>query len=144
MGQRQSAPTEDILVKSGRAYKKAHLKNVWAGTDREGYRYKVDYAPNDRSTCRESKTKIDKGTLRVGRMSPSPFDAEHGNADLIHYYHHEHAWKAFLRSRCKSKVPLTTSDLQGFDGLTREDKKIVRKSLSEFKEQWQSKCARNK
>lgn len=144
MGQGQSSDTkkddDDILVPSGKAYKKSFLKKEWEGTDREGYRYKVDYAPTNAATCRESKTKIEKGSLRIGRMTPSPFDAEAGYADLTYYYHEEHAWKAFARSRCTSKVPLKTSDLAGFGKLKAEDKKRVRASLTKFGKVWKKKC----
>lgn len=132
-----------MLVASGRAYSKDFLKKEWEGTDREGYRYKVEYSPSGAATCRQSKTVIAKGALRIGRMTPSPFDAEGGHSDLTHYYHEEHAWTAFARSRCTSAVPLKTSDLQGFDDLKKADQARVRKSIAAFKKTWQAKCSRN-
>lgn len=139
---KRPSPKDDIVVPSGNAYKKEYLRDRWAGTEREGYRYKVGYAPSGASTCRESKTKIVKGSLRIGRMAPSPFDAEGGTADITHYYHEGHAWRAFSRSKCTSKVPLRTTDLQGFGALREEDKKAVRASLAAFREEWKAKCAR--
>ncbi len=131
---------DDCLTKAG-TYKAKYLKARWADTDRAGYRYSVGYAPTNASTCRQCKAKIARGVLRVGRSTPSPFDAEGGHADMTMFYHADHAFDAFARSKCTSRVPLSTKDLRGFAELVPRDKARVTSQTAAFAERWHRKCA---
>lgn len=108
-----------------------------SSTGRDGYRYRVEYSPTGAATCRESNTKIAKGALRIGRMTTDPFGSDGGL--LKHYFHEEHAWKAFARSRCTSKVPLSAADIEGFGDISPSDKRRVLASLAGFRRTWAEK-----
>ena len=122
-------------------YKKDYLKATWAGTDREGYRYSVSYAPTANATCFGCKAKIAKGALRIGRSMPNPFDAEAGASDYTKFMHHHHAFDVLRRSLCTSRVPLSTKDLTGFNKISEADKARVQTHLVPFAKAWTAKCA---
>ena len=121
----------DALNKAGH-YKAGFLKARWQGTTREGYLYNVGYAPTGAATCRQCKQKIAKGALRIGRSSPSPFDAEGGVADFTQYFHPEHAFIAFARSRPGTKVPLRERDMAGIEKLSVADRGTVKAAVAAF------------
>lgn len=130
----------DILAKNGQ-YKASFLKDAWKGTDREGYRYEVGYAPTGRAVCRQCDKKIAEGALRIGRSVPNPWDAEGGATDYTQYFHAGHAFSVFARSKCRSsKVPLQTSDLRGFGALQEDDKTRVKGLIKKFAERYAAKC----
>ena len=124
---------ENVL--NGKTYKASFLKETQGG-----YTYVTDYAPTSTSTCRESKTKIKKGSLRIGRSSPSPFDAEGGVSKMTQWFHAEHAFKAFARSRCTSNVPTKPGDVKGYADLKPADKATVRNGLKGFSAERNKKC----
>ena len=133
----------ECLTPAG-TYKAAYLKKRWTGTDRDGYRYSVGYAPTAAALCRcGCKRNIAKGALRVGRSTPSPFDAEGGHADLTRYFIFEHAFGpsgAFMRSRCTSRVPLKTADVGGVASIEPRDRQRLSSALSVFSASWKQKC----
>lgn len=113
-------------------YRHDYLKAKWKGTNRDGYRYSVSYAPTGAATCIGCKQKIAKGDLRVGRSSPNPFDAESGATDYTKFMHADHAFGVFQRSKCASAVPLRVTDLVGFEDLAPKDKARMRTALAAF------------
>ena len=112
---------------SAGTYKASYLKKNWQGTSREGYRYDVSYAPTGRATCGACKTKIDKGRVRIGRSTPSPFDAEGGVTDLTKYFHATPAcaFAVFARSKPQTRVPTKPADLKGLGALAPKDRATV-------------------
>jgi hypothetical protein len=130
------------LTSSGKTYKKEYLKTKWSGTDRDGYRYSVDHAPTGKATCRGCKKGIAKGALRIGRSTPNPFDSESGSSDYTQYFHGTHAFDAMLKSRCTSKVVLSTSSLNGFSSLGAAEQKLVRSKVAAFSKKWSEKCGK--
>ena len=130
----------ECLNKAGH-YKKDFLKASWAGTDRDGYRYSVSYAPTSTAACVGCKAKIAKGALRIGRSMPNPFDAENGASDYTKFMHYDHAFDVLRRSRCTSRVPLSTKDLTGFNEISAADKARVQKHMVPFAKDWKAKCA---
>jgi hypothetical protein len=140
--QPKDIPCDEACLTAKGTYKAAYLKRRWAGTARDGYRYSVGYAPTSAATCRcGCKRKIAKGALRVGRSTPSPFDSEGGHADLTHFYSFEHAFGAFRRSRCSSRVPLKQADLAGAASIEPQDRRRLATSLAAFAAAWRQKCA---
>ena len=121
------------LTKAG-TYKATHLQQKWKGTSREGYRYEVGYAPTGRATCGACKEKIDKGGVRIGRSTPSPFDAEGGATDMTKYFHATPAcaFTVFARSKAQSKVPTKPGDLKGIAALAPRDRARVEGHLKKF------------
>ena len=142
MGQassRNDCKDGSCLAKNGQ-YKASYLKRKHQGTSREGYRYSIGYAPTGTSTCRHSKERIPKGALRIGRSVPNPWDAEAGASDYTQYFMFQHAFKAFERSKCTSKVPKSTKDFQGFAKLAKPDQAKVEKAVAAFAKVWAKKC----
>ena len=115
-----------MLNKAGN-YTAAYLKAT-----KGGYTYSVGYAPTGTAKCRETKKMIPKGALRVGRSSPNPFDSEGGTTLLTQYFLPQHAFVAFLRSKCGTHVPLKTRDLEGYASLIPADKRLVSAELRKF------------
>ena len=127
------------LNKAGH-YRADYLKAEWADTDRAGYRYSIGYAPTGAATCAGCKAKIAKGSLRIGRSVPNPFDAEGGTSDYTKFMHPNHAFDVMLRSRCSSNVPGSTRDLAGFASVAPADKRRVAAYLADFRKAWTTKC----
>jgi len=133
-------PEENVGAKG--SYKSGYLKRRWKGTDRDGYRYSIGYSPSSTATCRcGCSQKIPKGTLRIGRSAPSPFDAEGGHADFTRFFLFEHAFGAFERSRCSSRVPLKQTDMDGMASIHAADKRRVVAAVAAFAGRWKAKCS---
>jgi hypothetical protein len=141
MGSSHSAPArkKPALNRAGN-YTAKYLHERWAGTERDGYRYHVSYAPTGRATCAACKKAIAQGAVRVGRSMPNPFDAEGGASDYTKFFHLPHAFEAMARSRCASKVVLTPGALKGIDRLSPSDQKKVRDAIAAFAKRWRAKC----
>lgn len=139
-------PNRDVKCRGGScltpkgAYKAGYLKKRWEGTERDGYRYSVGYAPTSAATCRcGCGGKIPKGAVRVGRSTPSPFDAEGGHADFTRFFLLDHAFDAFLRSRATSRVPTRAQDLAGLAALKPADRTRATAAVAAFARKWEGK-----
>ncbi len=98
----------------------------------DGYRYSVSYAPTSAATCRGCKETIAKGSLRMGRSMPNPFDAHGGHSDYTQHFHFEHAFAVFARSKHTSKVPTSVRDVTGLTDIRPEDRLRVREAVTAF------------
>lgn len=107
-------------------------ESQWKGTNREGYRIRVEYAPTSRSTCKECGEKILQGQVRMSKLAPNPFDSEGGTSDYAQSFHLEHGFISLLRSRCATKVPASTSQIIGLTKMKPLDKSRVIKSMHAF------------
>eukprot|EP01147_Barroeca_monosierra_P005117 gene5117-156_t len=82
--------------------------------------FKTDYAASGRATCRGCRSAIGKGTLRLARLTPSPFfDGLQPN-----YFH----FRCFF---AKGEQPQNTADIEGFDLLRLEDQEKIQKKIEE-------------
>ncbi len=132
-----------ILTKGPRPhYRSGYLKDRWSGTKRSSYTYSVDVAPSDRSTCKGCNKKIALGTVRLGRSTPNPFDASGGATDYTKYFHPEHGFSTFLKSRCVTKVPTKMTDLAGLSKVSSQEQAKIKRELSKFTAKWEQKCAK--
>lgn len=139
MGATQSRADEPPMQTRTGTYTAAYLRATQGG-----YTYGVGYAPSGQAKCRGCKAKIAKGTLRVTRCAPSPFDCEGGFAKIQNHFHPEHAFEAFMRSKCSSHVPLKTGDLEGMAALTPADRKRVSQAVQQFAKAYRAKCRATK
>lgn len=130
---------EPMITKAGQ-YRAKWLKKEHEGTARDGYRYSVAHAPSGQAKCRGCGKLIAKGALRIGRTTNNPFDAEGGHSDMTYWYHAQHAFPAFLRSRCTSVVPLRAADIGGIAALSVADRADVTRMLGAFSKAWSKKC----
>jgi DNA ligase-3 len=106
----------------------------------KGYRYSIGYAPTGAALCRECKTKIEKGSLRIGRSMPNPFtkgaDSGKKSAEFTQFFHFDHAFATFGRSRGTSKVPTTASVFSGLADISPADRRNVRHATAAFAAEW--------
>ena len=117
----------------------AHNNN-WERSSDENFLYEINYASSNRSTCKYCKTRIDKDTLRVTRYDTrNPF----GDGYLVHNYHPECSFKAFINSRCAS-APITWERLNGTKNVSQEDRKYMYNKIKEFGSEWEKKCKNKK
>ena len=79
--------------------------------------YCVEYAASNRSTCKGCKTKIDKGELRLGTITPGP-----GDYDMT-------AWRHLMCQK-HPKGMQDPNELSGLGALRPEDQKKVRAARS--------------
>eukprot|EP00298_Acanthocystis_sp_HF-20_P020815 c2618_g1_i1.p1 GENE.c2618_g1_i1~~c2618_g1_i1.p1 ORF type:complete len:131 (+),score=67.35 c2618_g1_i1:50-442(+) len=78
-----------------------------------------DYAKSDRSTCRGSKEKIPKGSLRMGKMVQSPnFDGK-----IEQWY----LFDVFFKNGTMGCV--SVDQIKGFDSLRNDDQNRIREKL---------------
>jgi hypothetical protein len=140
MGNTYSASPDTSMLNRAGNYTTKFLREQWSGTEREGYRYSVSYAPTGRATCAHCKKRIAQGAVRIGRSVPSPFDAEWGATDYVKYFHASHAFDTMLKSRCASKVVLSPKTLVGIKSLSQKDKKRVEQAIATFAKRWHAKC----
>ena len=79
----------------------------------------IDYSIKGTAKCKECKTKIDKGQLRIGKLV---------NYKLIHYYQYRHvscAFKSFGRARTRRNVITDINDVDGTELLTLPDLSFI-------------------
>jgi hypothetical protein len=128
------------------------MENVSLGTrkgpsgndvDVRPYSYAVSYAPRGTAKCRACKQYIAAGELRIGRATPNPFDAEGGTTTFVQYYHADHAFGVFQRSKCTSRVPTSPEMLVGFDALAPADRDRVAMLLAAFRDFWIARLRRD-
>jgi DNA ligase-1 len=91
--------------------------------------YLVEYAKSGRAKCKLPKcdeiygSKIDQGSLRIGKCHPSPFF----DGMQTDWYHPQCLFKTFKNARKNTKLiedPL--EDLKGFEAIKESDKNIIR------------------
>jgi len=117
---------------------KAHNDNL--GPTADNFLYQINYASTSRATCRFCKKKINKGELRVTRFDENnPF----GDGDLIHHFHADHAFDAFIKSRCSS-APIIWEKLNGTKNVLPKDLEYIYHKIKEFNVKWENKCKTNK
>jgi len=79
----------------------------------------VGYAKLGTSGCKKCKTKIEKGALRIGKVTANPFSSD---GDMKQWYHPDCIFETFKRARATTKKIEEPDDLEGFGDLKQEDK----------------------
>ncbi|KAL3861294.1 hypothetical protein ACJMK2_007333 [Sinanodonta woodiana] len=92
----------------------------------------VGYAKLGTSNCKKCRVKIEKGSLRVGKVVPNPFSDEGG--DMKNWYHPSCIFETFKRARATTKKIEDSDDLEGFADLEDEDKDLIQKLIAEWLE----------
>lgn len=85
-------------------------------------KFACDYARLGTSSCKKCKQKLDKGSLRLAKVSPSPFSED---GDMKMYYHPKCLFETFLRVRATTKVIEELDDVEGFQDLNDSDKDLI-------------------
>ncbi|EDQ89519.1 uncharacterized protein MONBRDRAFT_25238 [Monosiga brevicollis MX1] len=96
----------------------------------------AEHAKTGRSGCKECKQKIDKGALRIGKVTTSPFSDD---SDMTTWYHDECFFQAQLRSRKTTAKVETLSDIKNYAELSAEDKQSLKTKIAAFVEAYANK-----
>eukprot|EP01029_Cantina_marsupialis_P019698 TRINITY_DN4580_c0_g1_i1.p1 TRINITY_DN4580_c0_g1~~TRINITY_DN4580_c0_g1_i1.p1 ORF type:complete len:1207 (-),score=475.35 TRINITY_DN4580_c0_g1_i1:263-3883(-) len=88
-------------------------------------KYEVQYAKSGRSTCKDTQCKkgIEKGSLRIGKLTPNPFGDE--NDTMPTWYHPKCMFNTLKRARATTKKIESEEDLIGFDDLEAKDQGFI-------------------
>ncbi|GAM25628.1 hypothetical protein SAMD00019534_088030, partial [Acytostelium subglobosum LB1] len=92
--------------------------------------YKIENAKTGRSSCkgRSCKSTIEKGAMRIGKIYPSARFEDDGVA--TDYFHPQCLFDSQLRARKSTKKVESLEDLDGFDDLSSQDQKEIKKMLN--------------
>ncbi|XP_061196299.1 DNA ligase 3-like [Saccostrea echinata] len=93
-------------------------------------RYITGYAKLGTSSCKKCKQKIDKGSLRIGKVVSNPFSDEGG--DMKQWYHPQCIFETLKRARATTKKIEEPDDLEGFTEIEQSDKDLINKLIKEF------------
>ncbi|XP_062499383.1 DNA ligase 3-like [Corticium candelabrum] len=91
--------------------------------------FSIEYATTGRSSCKKCKTKVDKGVLRIARMTANPFSE---GEMMKAWYHAPCLFDALKRARAATRKVEGTDDLEGFDVISEDDKEDVRRMIEEL------------
>lgn len=90
-------------------------------------KYVVGYAKLGTSSCKKCKEKIEKGGLRIGKVTPNPF-ADDGS-DMKQWFHPKCIFETFVRARATTKKIEDPDDAEGFHDLKQEDQDVIQKLI---------------
>lgn len=90
-------------------------------------KYVVGYAKLGTSSCKKCKQKIDKGGLRVGKVTPNPFSDDGG--DMKQWFHPKCIFETFVKARATTKKIEEPEDAEGFGDLNQEDKDVIKQLI---------------
>lgn len=83
----------------------------------------VEYAPQGRAKCKTCKQQIEKTTARIGKVVSNPFSEDGGL--MKQWYHIRCIFDSLSRARSTTTKIKSTNDLDGFDDMKDDDKKII-------------------
>ena len=90
-------------------------------------KYCAEYAKTGRSGCKKCKKTIEKGTCRIGKVTPNPFSDDGG--DMKVWYHVGCMFESFQRARAATKVIETAADVEGFADLKDSEKDEIKELI---------------
>ncbi|GFS06592.1 DNA ligase [Elysia marginata] len=93
-------------------------------------KYVVGYAKLGTSSCKKCKQKIEKGSLRIGKVTPNPFSEDGG--DMKQWFHPSCIFETFVRARATTKKIEDPEDVEGFGDLKPEDKEVIKDLIEKF------------
>lgn len=81
----------------------------------------VDRAKQGRAGCKKCKQKCATGELRIAKVVPSPF----GEGKMKNWHHVNCMFEQFLKQRATTRRIESPDDLDGWDALSEDDKKVI-------------------
>ena len=104
-----------------------HFLSYFDVLDMADNKYLTGYAKLGTSSCKKCKQKIDKGALRIAKLTTNPFSDEGG--EMRQWYHPQCMFETFLRARATTKKIEEPDDVEGFTDLDQEDKERLLKLM---------------
>eukprot|EP00057_Strongylocentrotus_purpuratus_P017005 XP_011671479.1 PREDICTED: DNA ligase 3 [Strongylocentrotus purpuratus] len=92
--------------------------------------FMVDYARLGTSKCKKCKQGIEKKSPRIAKLSTNPFSDD--GSMMKNYFHINCVFETFVRARATTKKIEDPSDLDGFEKMEEEEKKLIRKNIEEL------------
>ncbi|XP_041479664.1 DNA ligase 3-like [Lytechinus variegatus] len=105
------------------------LSKTASGMDDEKA-FMVDYARLGTSKCKRCKQGIEKKSPRIAKLTANPFSDDGGM--MKNYFHINCMFETFVRARATTKKIEDPSDLDGFEKMEDEEKKLIRKNIEEL------------
>lgn len=93
----------------------------------DGKVYLADYAKRV-ANCKRCKSKLEKGTLRLAKLTANPFGGDDDNM-MKSYFHPSCIFDSFLRAKAMTKIIEEEEDIDGFCQLKDEDKEMITKLI---------------
>lgn len=93
-------------------------------------RFACDYARLGTSSCKKCKQKLEKGGLRLAKVTANPFTD--GEGDMKQYFHSKCLFETFLKARSTTKVIEEPDDVEGFQDLKDEDKELINELIKDL------------
>ncbi|KAI8796337.1 DNA ligase 3 [Biomphalaria glabrata] len=90
----------------------------------------VGYAKLGTSGCKKCKQKIEKGSLRIGKLSPNPFSEDGGQ--MKQWFHPTCLFETFARARASTTKLEDPEDAEGFNDLQEDDKHLIKKLIEDY------------
>jgi DNA ligase-3 len=88
----------------------------------------VEYAPQGRAKCKTCKQQIEKKSARIGKVVTNPFSDDGG---LMKQWHHVKCiFELLSRARATTRKIESTADLDGFDEMEDNDRKVIEGFIS--------------
>ena len=78
--------------------------------------------------CKKCKKKIEKGEIRIAKITASPFSDD---GEMKHYHHPACIFETFKKARATTKVIEDPSDLEGWQEVEEADKQDILKLIRE-------------
>ena len=78
--------------------------------------------------CKKCKKKIEKGEIRIAKITASPFSDD---GEMKHYFHPACIFETFKKARATTKVIEDPSDLEGWQEVEEADKQAILKLMRE-------------
>jgi len=84
-------------------------------------RFSIDYAKRQ-AGCKKCKQKIEKGEVRIAKITASPFSDD---GEMKNYHHPACMFETFKKARATTKIIEDPSDLEGWSDIKQEDKEPI-------------------
>ena len=84
-----------------------------------GNKFAIDYSKNGKAKCKECGSAIPKGELRIGK------NVSFKDTYILQYHHLSCAFTSFKRARVLSSVISASSEIDGFENISSEEKLMV-------------------
>ena len=86
------------------------------------------YSFNCQAGCKKCKQKIEKGEIRIAKITASPFSDD---GEMKQYYHPACIFETFKKARATTKVIEDPSDLEGWQEVEEADKQAILKLMKD-------------
>uniref|UniRef100_A0A2R5LJI1 DNA ligase n=1 Tax=Ornithodoros turicata TaxID=34597 RepID=A0A2R5LJI1_9ACAR len=93
-------------------------------------RYCIEYAKRGTAGCKKCKQKIEKDSLRIGKIVPNPFTESGG--DMKQWFHVDCIFQQLSRARATTKKIDDPGDLEGWADVEDSDRKVILRHIEEL------------